>query len=306
MIVDPTLSLQNVTANVRRENIVYLVLSVIVTVLYSWLEIRYNGLKLDDWALPVPPFTILGAGITIFLGFRTNTAYGRWWEARTLWGGIVNQSRTLVRQAIVFTASNGSLSPFARDIAYRQLALVNAIRSHLRQENVIESIAPYLPSEELDSLRGHQNIPVAILQSMGMAVQNAYHNGLIDSFQMTGLNSSLTTLTDLLGGCERIKNTPLPRQYDVVPQVTISLYSFLLPFGLVSTLHWWTPVISFLITFLFIAIDSIGRNIEDPFANTIHDTPMTALCRTIEINLLQMLGETNIPDPIRPVRGVIH
>lgn len=306
MIVDPKLSLQSVTASVRRENLVYLVLSLALTIVFNGLKLKYSWLKLNEWALPITPFTILGGGITIFLGFRTTTAYGRWWEARTLWGGIVNQSRTLVRQAIAFSGTAGSISPFAQDIAYRQIALVNAIRAHLRQADVIEAITPYLPTEEIESVRDHQNVPVALLLNMEVMLQSAYRDGLMDSIQMTSIDNTLSDLTDLLGGCERIKNTPLPRQYDVVPQLTISLYAILLPFGLVSTLHWWTPVISSLITFLFIAIDSIGRNIEDPFDNTVHDTPMTALCRTIEINLLQMIGVKEVPPPVQARRGVIH
>lgn len=306
MIVDRNLSLKSVAASIRRENFVYLALSIAVTFGFNWLELNFNWPKLNDWALPFAPFTILGSGLTIFLGFRTNSAYGRWWEARTLWGGIVNKSRTLARQTIIFTGTKGEITPFARDLAYRQIALVNAIRAHLRKMDGIEAVLPYLPSEDVEELRGHQNIPVAILQNMGMLIQRAYHDGMMDSIQMTRLDSTLADLTDLLGGCERIKNTPLPRQYDVVPQLTISLYSVLLPFGLVSTLHWWTPLVSSLITFMFIAIDSIGRNIEDPFENTVHDTPMSALCRTIEINLLQMIGEQNIPSPIQPVDGVIH
>ncbi len=306
MIVSRKLSLQDLTSSVRRENLVYFVLSVVVTVVFVWLELTFNWKKLNDWALPLPPFTLLGGGLTIFLGFRTNSAYGRWWEARTLWGGIINKSRTLVREAVIFTGKRGSISPLARSLAFSQIALVNAIRSHLRQADVIESITPYLPVEEIEALRKHQNIPVAILQKMGIAIQGAYEEGLVDTIQMTSLSGILADLTDLLGGCERIKNTPLPRQYDVVPQVAISLYSLLLPFGLVSTLHWWTPVISALVTFLFIAIDSIGRNMEEPFDNSIHDIPMSALCRTIEINLLQLIGEEDVPPPIQPVHGVIH
>lgn len=306
MIVDRTISLQSVTASVRRENLVYLLLSMIVTIIFNWVELKFRWPNLNHWALPITPFTILGAAITIFLGFRTNTSYGRWWEARTLWGGIVNKSRTLIRQSIMFTGTKGSISPFARDMANRQIALVNAIRCHLRQADMMEAILPYLPSEEIDALHGQQNFPVAILSNMGTLVQRAHDDGMLDSIQMSNIDNTMGELADLLGGCERIKNTPLPRQYDVVPQLAIAIYSVLLPFGLVSTLHWWTPVVSSLITFLFVAIDSIGSNIEDPFENTIHDTPMTALCRTIEINLLQMVGEKNIPNPILPVRGIIH
>jgi len=127
----------------------------------------------------------------------------------------------------------------------------------------------------------------------------------MDSIQFTTIDGTLTELTNIMGACERIKNTPLPRQYDTVPQLAIYCYSTLLPLGMVETLGWWTPLVSSVITFLFIAIDSIGSNIEDPFENRLHDVPMTSLCRTIEISLRQMLGEKELPGPLEPSHGVL-
>ncbi len=307
MIVDRQLSFRSVTISVRRENLVFFALSLLVTLFYRRLNV--TGLS-----LAVTPFTILGAAITIFLGFRTNTAYDRWWEARNLWGGLVNQSRTLIRQAITFHGAslpenadgdNPAASPFVHRMAHLQMAFVNATRTHLRQQDVLPQIERYLSPEDKESVKEIQNVPLALLRLMGLELRRAHRTNLLDTIPLSAMDSTLSELTDLLGGCERIKNTPLPRQYDTVPQFAIYIYSLFLPLGLVSSIGWWTPIISSLITFLFIAIDSIGSNIEDPFENKIHDVPMSTLCRTIEINLCQMIGEKECPSPLEPTLGVL-
>ncbi|MGC4044308.1 MAG: bestrophin family ion channel [Armatimonas sp.] len=278
-------------------------MSLAVTAYWHWYDIT-------SIALSPTPFTLLGTAITIFLGFRTNTAYSRWWEARTLWGGIINQSRTIVRQALTFSMPKPGEAelptPFAQEIAYYQLALVNAMRAHLRQQDPIEEARPYLPASELELLQGERNVPSALLVRMGLCLRRAFQGSEIDTIQLNAMDDTLNDLTNLLGGCERIKNTPIPQQYDTVPQLAIYVYSTLLPLGLIEPMHWWTPVISSLITFFFIAIDSIGSNIEDPFENSMHDVPLSALCRTIEINLRQMLQEKELPPPLQEVDGVLH
>ena len=312
MIVDRRLSFRSVTISVRRENLVFFALSLLVTFFYH----RFDVTALS---LAVTPFTILGAAITIFLGFRTNTAYDRWWEARNLWGGLVNQSRTLVRQAITFNGAslpgnanddnadddNTAASPFVCRMATLQMAFVNATRAHLRQQDALSQIEHYLSPGDRASVQEIQNVPLAVLRLMGQELRRAHRSHLLDTIQFSSMDSTLSDLTDLLGGCERIKNTPLPRQYDTVPQFAIYTYSLFLPLGLVESIGWWTPFVSSLITFLFIAIDSIGSNIEDPFENRIHDVPMTTLCRTIEINLCQMIGDKDCPAPLEPTQGVL-
>ena len=307
MIVDRRLSFRSVTISVRRENLVFFALSLLVTLFYR----RFDVTALS---LAVTPFTILGAAITIFLGFRTNTAYDRWWEARNLWGGLVNQSRTLIRQAITFHGASlpenagddaPTSSPFVHRMATLQMAFVNATRAHLRQQEALPQIEPYLSPDDIASVQEVKNAPLAVLRLMGLELRRAHRAHLLDTIQLSAMDSTLSDLTDLLGGCERIKNTPLPRQYDTVPQFAIYTYSLFLPLGLVESIGWWTPFVSSLITFLFIAIDSIGSNIEDPFENRIHDVPMTTLCRTIEINLCQMIGDKDCPAPLEPTHGVL-
>ncbi|MES2460350.1 MAG: bestrophin family ion channel [Armatimonadota bacterium] len=310
MIVDRNLSFRSVTMNIRRDNLVFFALSLVITLFY-------RRLNMTQLSLAVAPLTIFGAALTIFLAFRTNTAYDRWWEARTLWGGLVNQSRTLVRQAITFSgvdkptdAMQGTdddllFSPFVHKMAHLQIAFANATRAHLRQQDPLEAVAKYLTAEDRNLLAGVQNVPAALLRRMGIELRRAKQQGLLDTIQLSAMDNTLSDLTDIIGACERIKNTPLPRQYDTVPQFGIYAFSLLLPLGLVSSLGWWTPFICTIITFLFIAIDSIGSNIEDPFENRIHDVPMSTLCRTIEINLCQMVGEKECPAPIEPMHGVL-
>jgi putative membrane protein len=309
MIVGRKISLQSVAASVRRANLIFLFWSLAVTAIDR--RTTFELLSITS-----TPITILGAALTIFLAFRTNSAYDRWWEARTLWGGLVNQSRTLVRQILAFTTTNpitqssgldeNASHRIVHDMAYRQMAFVNALRAHLRGHNAVDAVRPYLSAEDAEALVDAPNVPDALLVGMSLRLRKAYQDGLLDTIQLAAVDETLTELTNILGGCERIKNTPLPRQYDTVPQLTIFGYGLLLPLGMVDTLGWWTPVLSALIISVFIALDTIGSNIEDPFENSIHDTPMTALCRTIEINLRYTLGEKDLPGQIEPHRGVLH
>ena len=261
-------------------------------------------------ALPELPLAIMGGAISIFLAFRTNSAYDRWWEARILWGGLVNFSRTFARQVLTMF-DRGVQNPDAarsleRRLVLRMIAFVCALRCHLRGQNPFPELEGILGPGEVDSLRSHTNVPAAILLDMGASLRTAYERGWIDSFRWTNFDRSLTELTNIQGACERIKNTPLPRQYDYLPRLLVGSFCVLLPFGLVAGLGLLTPVASTLIGFIFVALDSVGREIENPFENTVHDTPMTSLSRTIEINLRQHLGDALAPRDVKPVEGFVY
>ena len=127
----------------------------------------------------------------------------------------------------------------------------------------------------------------------------------IDALQWRAMDESLNDLADAQGGAERIKNTPMPKQYDYFPQLFVQIYCVLLPLALVTSMGWFTPLGSTLVGFIFLALDKIGRDLEDPFENTIFDVPLTSITTTIETNLRQMLGETKLPAAIAPVDGVM-
>lgn len=277
--------------------------TVAVGVVLAVIDNRHHTFR--AFAIPDLLLTVIGAALTILLGFRTNAAYARWWEARTLWGGLVNQSRTLARQAITFVPA------LAEPLVREQIAYIHALRCHLRKQDPFPEIAPFLdgaaqpPDGAQEPLREARNVPAALLLQMGRRVAAAADTGALDELRLQRLDATLTELTNLQGGCERIKNTPLPRQYDHFPELFVRVYCLLLPFALVEELGLYTPLVVFAIGFVFFTLNQIGKNLEDPFENRAYDTPMTALSRTIQIDLLQQLGERELPPALQPQEGVL-
>jgi putative membrane protein len=272
--------------------------------------IAYRMGYLQWAALEQIPLSLFGSAIGVILAFRNSTSYARWWEARTLWGAIVNNCRSWGRLVTTTLRAKSSgedpgLIQAQRRMVYYQIAWVHALRQHLRRLDPLSEIASLLPPEEVASLRGQNNVPVAIQQKQSILLRDALDNGWIDLAQWHAMNQSLDDLVDAQGGAERIKNTPMPRQYDYLPQLCAQMFCFLLPLTMVSSLGWFTPLGSSLVGFIFLALDKIGRDLEDPFDNTINDIPLTSITRTIEINLRQMLEETELPSPVVPVNDVL-
>jgi putative membrane protein len=252
-----------------------------------------------EW--PALPVSLLGAALGIVLGFRTNSAYDRWWEARILWGALVNWSRTFARQMLSFTSDR----QFADKMVRCQIAYVHALRCHLRREDPWEDLARYLSPSLVATLRREQNVPAALLHHMGLQIGAHAQDGRLGEHRLHRLDQTLSELINVQGGCERINNTPLPRQYDYFPELFIYIYCLLFPLSVVQDLRAFTPLLSSIITFVFLILNRIGKNLEEPFASRVYGTPLLAISRTIEINLLQQLGETDLPEPIQPSKGVL-
>jgi len=322
-----------------------------------WVYIRWPLLFALGWSLLVwllgqrfeperlaisfAPVAVLGSALAIFVAFRNNSAYGRWWEARQLWGGIVNSSRVLARLVITFSDSHAHQPQFdrarsehfKRQMIFGAIAWVHALRLHLRgqlqepgERAVLER---YLTPEDRALLEPFDNLPHGIHYVMGRKIYEAMANGTLggfDSFQMEG---QLLALANLQGGCERIKNTPLPRQYDFFTRLFIAVFSALLPLGLLSLFGSGTPGVptwvivpmSTLLAGVFIIMEKTGAANEDPFENRTTDVPMTALCNTIERDLLQLLGaqlldkqlpnehrrnELLLPEKLQPQNGYLY
>lgn len=263
-----------------------------------------------QWAaLEQIPLSLFGSAIGVVLAFRNSTSYARWWEARVLWGSIVNNSRSWAR-LVTTTMRDGKsndaeLGRMRQRLVYYQIAWVHALRQHLRKLDPVSEIAGILPAEEIEALREEKNVPVAIQQRQGILLRDVLDAGWIDMAQWHAMNQSLDDLVDAQGGAERIKNTPMPRQYDYLPQLFAQMFCFLLPLVMVSNMGWFTPLGSTLVGFIFLSLDKIGRDLEDPFDNTIHDIPLTSITRTIEINLRQMLGETSLPEAVTPINEIL-
>jgi ion channel-forming bestrophin family protein len=291
--------------------LVYVGRPLLILVLYDLAVVAAYKVMHWDWvALPHIPLTLFGSAIGIIVAFRNQSAYARWWEARTLWGALVNNSRSWARQVTTVMmplndAEAGELKEYQRRLVYHEIAYVIALRQHLRGLEAWEELVPLLREQELGGLRDEKNVPLAIQQQMGALLRQCQVRGWIDMAHWRALDNNLDDLVDAQGGAERIKNTPMPKQYDYFPQLFVQIYCLLLPLALVINMGWYTPLGSTLVGFIFLALDKIGRDLEDPFENTIYDVPLTAITTTIEINLRQLLGETELPQGKKPVRGVL-
>jgi ion channel-forming bestrophin family protein len=252
-------------------------------------------------ALPALPISLFGGAVGIFLGFRTNSAYGRWWEARTLWGALINQSRSWARQITAFVSDTDE----RRELIYLQIGYVHALRCHLRLQAPWNEISKFLPHGMEAELRKQKNVPAAILHSMGNRVTALSDIGQLSELRLQRLDITLSELTNVQGGCERIKNTPLPRQYDYYPELFIYLYCVILPLGIVQDLSFMTPAITALSATVFLILNRIGKNLEDPFEDTVYAIPLLAMSRTVETNLRQTLDEEDLPAPVPVIKGVL-
>jgi ion channel-forming bestrophin family protein len=264
--------------------------------------LAYQVLHWRWLAVPDLPVALYGSAIGVILGFRNNSSYSRWWDGRILWGAIVSNSRSWARQVTTVMrprtdAEATELKAMQRRLVYHQIAFVHALRQHLRRLAPWEELRPFLSEADLDALRDQQNVPLALQQQMGVMLRECQDRGWIDLAQWRALDGTLDDLTDALGGTERIKNTPMPKQYDYFPQLFVHMYCLVLPLAMVSSLLWLTPLGSTLVGFIFLALDKIGRDLENPFDNTVYDVPITSISKTIEGNLRQMLGETVVAAP---------
>lgn len=270
-------------------------------------------------SFPFSIAAILGSALAIFIAFRNNSSYSRWWEARTLWGGIINSSRVLARLVITFTDSHSHQQiyekerseQFKKEMIYNAIAWVHALRLHLRKQDNWNELKSFLSVQEFEQLEKSQNKPNYIHLLSGKKIYEAMANGTLggfDSFQMEG---QLLALANNQGGCERIKNTPLLRQYDFFTRVFLYTFMLLLPFSLIGdftkmNIDYLMIPVSVIISFVFAIIGKVGEVNEDPFENRITDVPLTAMCNTIERDLREMLGEKDLPKKLEPENGFLY
>jgi len=255
--------------------------------------------------LTLQALSLMGLALGIFLGFRNNTSYDRFWEGRRLWGALVNVSRTLTRDwlTVLPLGDDGAPTDAQRRQVHRLLAFVNALRLSLRDQMDVEHLRPLLSPDDLEKLRGHANVPNAILLQIADDHRRMAASGQLSEYWSVLLAERLSALSDVQGGCERIRNTPIPHSYSILIHSIVALYVFALPFGLVTSLHYFTPVVVLMVAYTFLGLDAVGDEIEDPFGDDLNDLPLSTISRTIEINLRQMLGDANVPAPLSPDNG---
>ena len=303
-----------------------------------------------SWSIPWLPLSVIGTAVAFYVGFKNNSAYDRLWEARKIWGAIVNSSRSwgaTVRSFVsdVFTnANNGSLDDWKKRLIYRHIAWLYTLRNQLliptQWEHVNvgrhvskltkkrmkrwgvglhedggfteEELKKCLPPDEYERLINYQNTATQIIDQQSQDLLELRKKDLIDDFRHMELQKILTDFYDHQGKCERIKKFPLPRQYASMSYIFIGIFIFLLPFGMVSEFAklgvwgaWLSVPFTVLIGWVYLMMELVGDYSENPFEGLGNDIPMLSLCRTIEIDLLEMLGETDIPPAIEQKNGVL-
>jgi len=281
----------------------------VLVVLYATLVVvidRYIPIRIPSYG-----GVILGTAISILLAFRTHAAYDRWWEARKVWGGIVNDSRNLVRALVTQIADPegglplGAASENVRQLVYRQIAWPWTLARRLRGHDQLQDLERYLVPEELRRLGSSGNIPYHLLVTQSKQLKALTDAGYLPTVLLLNIDKTIASLIDHQGQCERIKNTVFPQNYVGVLRWVIALFYFAIPLAVVEDLGASTIFFVLVLGMVFQLIETISDYVETPLDDILSGTPMYALSRTIEIDLLRELGEANLPDPLTPQNGVL-
>jgi putative membrane protein len=292
-----------------------LIVAVVLTVEVILLAAPYTDVFETD-VFSAAAVVLLATVVGIFIVFRFNEAYQRWWEARILWGGLVNESRNFAREVVTFVKpgraanvpSDEEAVRIQRELVYRHLAYCNALRLSLRRQESWEALAPFLSPGELEDLAGYVNKPTRLTFLQARQLEGLFDVGVAQSVLLTRLDATMNRLLDIQGGCERIKNTAFPDEVRFISKAMVWLSAIAVPIAFLSAnneIHPLEVLAVVVIALSFMIVEQLGASLKNPFENLDNDTPMTALCRTIEIDLRQQLGETELPPPIEPVDGVL-
>jgi len=262
--------------------------------LFSFLIVYYKTFLLE-YNLHINPaiFTLFGIALAIFLGFRNNVSYDRFWEGRKLWGALLNDTRSLARQSITLLNTKENKLESQKFINLL-IAFVYALKHQLRNTDSTEDLNRLLSSDFEEQLKDAHFKPIIILRELGLWVKKAKEEGKIDGMAQLAFEENLNKLSDIVGGCERIASTPIPYTYSVLLHRTVYIYCFILPFGFVETLGWITPFAIVFIAYTFVALEAIADELEEPFGVQPNDLALDAMSLMIENTLLELNDQKTI------------
>ncbi len=250
--------------------------------------------------LPATPLGVAGGALGIFVSFRTNSCYQRWWEGRALWGKLVNSSRMWSSQVMAYLPP-GDAGPSALQarLVRRHAAYAHWLRCALRDQDPFADadFTRLIDAGELPALRAEPNVGHALVHQQLADVASAASRGELDGLRLASMDHTLASLLDAQGGCERIKRTPMPRGYAFIAERLMLAYGFLLPVGLAREVGWATPVVSAFVCLAFALISEAGRVLEDPFTMFWNGLPLSQLSTMIEIQVRKRLGDAELPAP---------
>ena len=252
-----------------------------------------------DWkvTLTAAPFSLMGVSLAIFLGFRINASYDRYWEARKLWGGTLVAARNLARQALTLPRGGDTRPDAARPFVLGLISFVTTMRNQLRRQPVDVGLAGLLPDEVAARLQGARSAPTLILAWLGEWLRERREDGSLTPILAQHMEAGLDDLSAMLGGCERIANTPLPFTYTVILHRSSYCYCMLLPFGLVDSIGLMMPLVVAFVSYTFFALEALSDEIEEPFGTMPNDLALDSIVAGIDASLRELLGETPPPAP---------
>lgn len=287
MLLKKNIPIKYIVGKIKTELILVSLYTIGVAILYKVFHFTHLAIPL---AIPM----IMGTVISLLLAFRSNQAYDRWWEARTIWGAIVNDSRSLGRQINTFiqVPEQEEQTHFFRSrFIKRQIAWCYTLSRSLRGQESTDGIEKFLSRSDMLHIRNFNNSPMAILDIHGQEVQKALRSGFINEYQQVAIDTTLARLTDAMGKCERIKNTIFPATYSLYIHFSLLFFFLLLPFAVVDFFGYMSVPVVMAISAVFFLIEKMAIHLQDPFENKPTDTPMTAICFGIERDLKQMIGD---------------
>ena len=277
----------------------------VITLLSCVVVWMYHRQWFSPTHLSAVPFSLFGLALSVFMGFRNNVCYDRWWEARKQWGDLIVQARSLARESAVLLAAS-TANPVQERLVRRCIGFGYALAARLRDQDVLAAVRPWVQPEELDTLAGNRNVPDALLLAINRDLAACLRRGELTDILYQALTQRVAQCAAIQAACERIKYTPTPFAYSLLLHRTAWLFCLLLPFGLVGTLEYLMPVAVTIIAYTFFGLDALGDELEDPFGLEENDLPLSALARLIEIDLLDGLGVRPLPEPAQPVDCVLR
>lgn len=290
MLLDKRIPVQYIINKVKYELVYVLVVSLTVLLITE----RYKEM-LPSIPITIPAF--LGTAISILLSFKLNQSYDRWWEARKVWGSIVNDSRSLVIQLNSFV-SNGNEKTI-RKMALRQIAWCYSLGQSLREKSPVENFGHLLSTDEIENIMQQSNKPLALIQNHAIDIKTLKENKQLDIFSQIQIDNTLVRLCDSQGKAERIKSTVFPVTYRIFLHGIIYLFVVTLSISLVDIEGYFEIPLLILISAAFFLLEKSATHMQNPFENRPSDTAVTAIARTIEINIKELIKDSEIPQPFK-------
>ena len=254
-------------------------------------------------SIPIAIPGILGTIISLLLAFRSNQAYDRWWEARTIWGAVVNDSRSFARQILTFVDNSyedEDRSAIRERMIKRQMAWCHSLSYHLRGQNARQGLTKYISEDEKKAVSTMTNTPLGLLEQHGNDLRLLLRLGWISEYQQVAMDETLNRFSNAMGACERIKNTVFPVTYSVYIHMLVLLFVLLLPFSIIEYLGIFQIPLVVAISASFFLIEKMAIHLQDPFENKPTDTPTTTISRKIEHDLRELLKDeyAGISEPV--------